>query len=72
MIDKANKKTTKADEKVAGKLSELRAQAMKDCAREVDAILMKHECVAVGIPGYVPDGTGGWRLLVRVEIHSKQ
>ena len=66
MAEKTEKKTT------AEKLSELRTEAMKTCAQEIDAVLLKHACVLAAIPGLVPDGNGGWRIMTKIEVQSKQ
>lgn len=60
-----------ADQSASEKMKELRAETIRTCAQEVDDALLRHGCVAIGIPHFLPDGSGGWKLVVRVEIHPK-
>jgi hypothetical protein len=50
------------------RLKELRAETLKACSQEVEAVLAKYECQLVGVPGMVPDGNGGWRIVTRVDL----
>jgi hypothetical protein len=49
-------------------LKALRDEVLATCAREVEEVLKKHDCKLVGMPGLAPDGNGGWRIIVRVDV----
>ena len=49
-------------------LKALQDQAVVACAKEIEALCSKYDCRIVGMPGMAPDGNGGWRVVVRVEV----
>lgn len=55
----------------ADRIKELQAKAVQGCAKELDEVLTKHGCQLAGVPGLVPDGTGGWKIQVRLEVQLK-
>lgn len=61
---------TKADR--ANQIKTLREETARECGAEVEAVIKKHDCQLVGVPVFVPDGTGGWRIAVRIELTPKQ
>jgi hypothetical protein len=49
-------------------LKALRDETVSACAREIEGVLAKHDCKLIGIPGLAPDGSGGFRVIVRVDV----
>lgn len=46
-------------------------EAAEECAREVNVLLQRYGCVVVSRPNFVPDGIGGFRLVIETNIVSK-
>ncbi len=70
MAEKLEKKISA--EKLQEQLQEQQKEACEACGKEVEAVLVKHGCVLVAIPGLVPDGRDGWKVATRIDIQTKQ
>lgn len=55
----------------ADQLRELTEKNTAECGAAIEALLVQHNCQMVGVPTMVPDGQGGWRIVVRVNLVPK-
>lgn len=49
-------------------VGELRQLAMANALSELTELTKRHGVRLVGVPRYVTDGAGGWRLVVDVQL----
>lgn len=48
-----------------------KAQRVKATAERIQADLVDGQCDLVGTPRYVPDGAGGWKTVIDVQIVAR-
>jgi hypothetical protein len=68
---KANdaRKAGEALEALRAKANEALQAQLVECKSEIEATLARYPGAAlIGIPQWEPDGAGGWRITVRIEV----
>ena len=49
-------------------LARIRAEAEQACLAEVEKVLARHGCKLIGVPGFLADNAGGWKVVTRVAV----
>ena len=58
---------TETAKSVAETIRENKINALSKCKALIDATLQEYDCSIVGVPVYIPDGSG-FKLAVRIEL----